>query len=133
MSDKDDRTVAEQAKTFKLDNLDIRSPENQKKAQKIHHRHWERIQFFIDEQERKLSELNIRTGRQTASASAYVPTISMVPSLARTINWAHWLKPYRTFPTTIHAIFRNSTLVGLTACSIAMPLPRLVPACAALA
>ena len=51
------RSVAEQAKTFKLDNLDIRSPENQKKANKIHHRHWERIQFFIDEQERKLNSL----------------------------------------------------------------------------
>ena len=57
-SEKDDKTVAEQAKTFKLDNLDIRSPENQKKANKIHHRHWERIQFFIDEQERKLNSLN---------------------------------------------------------------------------
>ncbi len=57
-SDKDDKTVAEQAKTFKLDNLDIRSPESQKKANKIHGRHWERIQFFIDEQERKLNSLN---------------------------------------------------------------------------
>jgi DNA-directed RNA polymerase subunit beta len=57
-SDKDDKTVAEQAKTFKLDNLDIRSPDSQKKANKIHHRHWERIQFFIDEQERKLNSLN---------------------------------------------------------------------------
>ncbi len=57
-TDKDDKTVAEQAKSFKLDNLDIRSPENQKKAHKIHNRHWERIQFFIDEQERKLNSLN---------------------------------------------------------------------------
>src|SRR5215212_6665202 len=57
-SDKDDRVVAEQAKGFKIDNLDIRSPENQKKAHKIHGRHWERIQFFIDEQERKLNSLN---------------------------------------------------------------------------
>jgi DNA-directed RNA polymerase subunit beta len=57
-SDKDDRAVAEQAKVFKLDNLDIRTPESQKKAQKIHGRHWERIQFFIDEQERKLNSLN---------------------------------------------------------------------------
>jgi DNA-directed RNA polymerase subunit beta len=57
-SDKDDKTVAEQAKAFKLENLDIRSPESQKKANKIHHRHWERIQFFIDEQERKLNSLN---------------------------------------------------------------------------
>ena len=57
-SEKDDKTVAEQAKTFRLDNLDIRSPDSQKKANKIHHRHWERIQFFIDEQERKLNSLN---------------------------------------------------------------------------
>src|SRR5439155_24388792 len=49
-SDKEDKTVTEQAKGFKLENLDIRSPEHQKKAHKIHARHWERIQFFIDEQ-----------------------------------------------------------------------------------
>ncbi|MFM8273612.1 MAG: DNA-directed RNA polymerase subunit beta, partial [Gemmata sp.] len=57
-SDKDDKVVAEQAKEFKLDKLDIRSPDSQKKAHKIHHRHWERIQFFIDEQERRLNSLN---------------------------------------------------------------------------
>jgi DNA-directed RNA polymerase subunit beta len=57
-SDKDDKVVAEQARGFKLENLDIRSPESLKKAQKIHHRHWERIQFFIDEQERKLHSLS---------------------------------------------------------------------------
>ncbi len=57
-SDKDDKAVAEQAKAFKMDNLDIRSPDGQKKANKIYHRHWERIQFFIDEQDRKLNSLN---------------------------------------------------------------------------
>jgi len=56
-SEKEDKTVAEQAKGFKLDNLDIRSPEHQKKAHKIHARHWERIQFFIDEQDRRLNSL----------------------------------------------------------------------------
>jgi DNA-directed RNA polymerase subunit beta len=56
-SDKDDRIVADQAKTFKLENLDIRTPDNQKKAQKIYNRHWERLQFFIDEQDRKLNSL----------------------------------------------------------------------------
>jgi DNA-directed RNA polymerase subunit beta len=56
-SDKDDRLVTEQAKAFKLENLDIRTPENQKKAQKIYNRHWERLQFFIDEQDRKLNSL----------------------------------------------------------------------------
>jgi DNA-directed RNA polymerase subunit beta len=56
-SEKDDKAVADQAKAFKLENLDIRSPENLKKAHKIYNRHWERIQFFIDEQERKLNSL----------------------------------------------------------------------------
>jgi len=56
-SDKDDKTVADQAKAFKLDNLDVRSPDHLKKAQKIYGRHWERIQFFIDEQERRLNSL----------------------------------------------------------------------------
>jgi DNA-directed RNA polymerase subunit beta len=56
-SDKDDKVVTEQAKVFKLENLDIRSPDHQKKAQKIYNRHWERIQFFIDEQDRKLNSL----------------------------------------------------------------------------
>jgi DNA-directed RNA polymerase subunit beta len=56
-SDKDDKAVADQAKAFKLDNLDIRSPDHAKKAHKIHARHWERIQFFIDEQERRLNSL----------------------------------------------------------------------------
>jgi DNA-directed RNA polymerase subunit beta len=57
-ADKDDKATAEEARGFKLENLDIRTPETQKKAAKIHARHWERIQFFIDEQERKLNSLN---------------------------------------------------------------------------
>lgn len=56
-SEKDDTVVAEQAKSFKLDNLDIRTPEKAKQAHKIYGRHWERLQFFIDEQERKLHSL----------------------------------------------------------------------------
>ena len=56
-SEKDDKAVADQARAFRLDNLDIRSPDHLKKAKKIHERHWERIQFFIDEQERKLNSL----------------------------------------------------------------------------
>src|SRR5207248_1047156 len=56
-SEKEDKAVADQAKAFKLDNLDIRSPDHLKKAQKIHGRHWERIQFFIDEQDRRLNSL----------------------------------------------------------------------------
>lgn len=56
-SDKDDKSVADQARTFKMDQLDIRSPDHAKKAQKIHARHWERIQFFIDEQDRRQNSL----------------------------------------------------------------------------
>ncbi len=58
-ADKDDRVVAEQARKFDLDKLDIRTPEHRKKAEKIYHRHWERIQFFIDEHERKLNSLRL--------------------------------------------------------------------------
>jgi len=56
-ADKDDATIAEQARAFKIENLDIRTPEKSKQAHKIYARHWERIQFFIDEQERKLNSL----------------------------------------------------------------------------
>ena len=56
-SDKDDAAVADQAKQFKLENLDIRTPDKSKQANKIYHRHWERLQFFIDEQERRLHSL----------------------------------------------------------------------------
>jgi DNA-directed RNA polymerase subunit beta len=55
--EKDDKSVAEQARAFKMENLDVRTPEKLKAANKIHARHWERIQFFIDEQERKLNSL----------------------------------------------------------------------------
>jgi DNA-directed RNA polymerase subunit beta len=53
----DDVVVAEQARAFKMEHLDIRSPDKMKPAQKIYSRHWERIQFFIDEQERKQNSL----------------------------------------------------------------------------
>ena len=57
-SEKDDKIVSEQAKAFKLENLDLRSPDKSKPVQKIYNRHWERIQFFIDEQDRKLHSLS---------------------------------------------------------------------------
>ncbi|CAN5194737.1 DNA-directed RNA polymerase subunit beta [soil metagenome] len=53
----EDVVVADQARKFKMENLDIRTPEKAKAAGKIHARHWERIQFFIDEQERKQNSL----------------------------------------------------------------------------
>jgi DNA-directed RNA polymerase subunit beta len=56
-ADKDDRVVLEQATSFKLDKLDIRSPERREQAQEIFDRHNERIQFLLDEKERKLNSL----------------------------------------------------------------------------
>jgi DNA-directed RNA polymerase subunit beta len=56
-SAEEDIVVADQARKFKIENLDIRSPDKVKAVHKIHHRHWERIQFFIDEQERKQNSL----------------------------------------------------------------------------
>jgi DNA-directed RNA polymerase subunit beta len=55
--DKDDKASVEQAKTFRLDHLDIRSPERQKNAAECYHRHKERLDFLFDEQERKLNSL----------------------------------------------------------------------------
>jgi len=56
-TDKDDRVVAQQARDFSRDTLDVRTPEKVKQVNKIYARHWERIQFFIDEQERKSNSL----------------------------------------------------------------------------
>jgi DNA-directed RNA polymerase subunit beta len=56
-ADKDDKATLEQAQAFKLDHLDIRSPEKQKAAQEIHARHKERLDFLFDEKERKLNSL----------------------------------------------------------------------------
>jgi DNA-directed RNA polymerase subunit beta len=55
--DKDDKAVIEQAISFKLDHLDIRSPERQKHAHEIFGKHHERIQILLDEKERKLNSL----------------------------------------------------------------------------
>ncbi len=57
-ADKDDKVVAEQA-----DDVQARQPRHpqrrrsQKKANKIYNRHRERIQFLVDEKERKLNSL----------------------------------------------------------------------------
>ncbi len=56
-AEKDDRTLAEQAATFRLDSLDIRSPDKLKEAQNIFNRHHDRILFLTDEKERKLNSL----------------------------------------------------------------------------
>jgi DNA-directed RNA polymerase subunit beta len=55
--DKDDKVILEQAQAFKLDHLDIRSPERQKLSKEVFERHHERLQFLFDEKERKLNSL----------------------------------------------------------------------------
>jgi DNA-directed RNA polymerase subunit beta len=56
-ADKDDKAIVEQAQTFTLDHLDVRSPERQKHAKEIYERHKERLDFLFDEKERKLNSL----------------------------------------------------------------------------
>jgi DNA-directed RNA polymerase subunit beta len=55
--DKDDRVIIEQAATFKLDHLDIRSPDKLKQAGEVFRKHKERLDFLFDEKERKLNSL----------------------------------------------------------------------------
>src|SRR5205807_10384975 len=43
--------------TFRLDQLDIRSPERQKHSTEVYQRHQERIAFLLDEKEHKLNSL----------------------------------------------------------------------------
>jgi DNA-directed RNA polymerase subunit beta len=56
-TDKDDKLVVEQAASFKLDHLDIRSPERQKHCAEIFARHNERLVLLMDEKEHKLNSL----------------------------------------------------------------------------
>lgn len=56
-TEKDDKVVVEQATAFRLDHLDIRSPERQKHVADAAAGHMERIHFLIDEKERKLNSL----------------------------------------------------------------------------
>jgi DNA-directed RNA polymerase subunit beta len=55
--DKDDKALLEQATTFRLDQLDIRSPERQKQCAEVYEQHGERIHFLLEEKERKLNSL----------------------------------------------------------------------------
>jgi DNA-directed RNA polymerase subunit beta len=57
LSEKDDRVLAPQALAFKLDGLDIRSPERHKQVQEAYNKHMERILFLGDEKERRLNSL----------------------------------------------------------------------------
>ncbi len=54
---RDDKLLAKVAETFDLDKLDLRSPDKLDKARKLQLRHRERIQFFLDDRERKLNAL----------------------------------------------------------------------------
>ncbi len=56
-ADKDDKSLADEASKFKLDQLDIRSPERKKECTAIYHKHSERITLLLDEKERKLNSL----------------------------------------------------------------------------
>ncbi|HEY7152356.1 MAG TPA: DNA-directed RNA polymerase subunit beta [Gemmataceae bacterium] len=55
--DKDDKAVLEQANSFRLDHLDIRSPDRKKQCAEIYGRHKERLDFLFDEKERRLNSL----------------------------------------------------------------------------
>jgi DNA-directed RNA polymerase subunit beta len=55
--DKDDKSVVEQAVSFRLDHLDIRSPERKKQCVEIYQRHKERLDFLFDEKERRLNSM----------------------------------------------------------------------------
>jgi DNA-directed RNA polymerase subunit beta len=55
--DKDDRATVEQAELFRLENLDIRSPDKQAKAKEVWGRHAERLEFLRDEKERRMNAL----------------------------------------------------------------------------
>jgi DNA-directed RNA polymerase subunit beta len=55
--EKNDSVVVEQAGTFTLDHLDIRSPERKRQCEEIYSRHKERIDFLFDEKERKINSL----------------------------------------------------------------------------
>src|SRR4029077_3362990 len=56
-ADKDDKALTERAATFRLDSLDIRSPDRQKQSQSVYKAHSEKIQFLLDEKERRLNSL----------------------------------------------------------------------------
>jgi DNA-directed RNA polymerase subunit beta len=56
-ADKDDKAMLEQATAFRLDQLDIRSPERLKQCAEVYEQHSERIHFLLEEKERKLNSL----------------------------------------------------------------------------
>ncbi|VTS01587.1 DNA-directed RNA polymerase subunit beta [Tuwongella immobilis] len=57
MADRDDKTLYDMALAFKYDSLDVRTPEKTEPVRLLVRRHLERIQFHLDEKERKLNSL----------------------------------------------------------------------------
>ncbi|MCS7045422.1 MAG: DNA-directed RNA polymerase subunit beta, partial [Gemmataceae bacterium] len=55
--DRDEKAMVDLASSFHLGMLDIRSPERQKEASKIYGKFKERLQFLVDEKERRLNSL----------------------------------------------------------------------------
>lgn len=55
--ERDDKTLAEAAGAFRIADLDIRTPEKAKEAQRIYARYSERLLFLVDDKERKLNSL----------------------------------------------------------------------------
>src|SRR6478609_3100919 len=58
LGDDKDVAVAAQAAAFKVENLDIRSPEKEKKARDLWKKYGDRIGIFVEERERRINSLN---------------------------------------------------------------------------
>jgi len=58
LGDDKDIAVATQAAAFKVENIDIRSPEKEKKARELWKKYGDRIQIFVEERERRMNSLN---------------------------------------------------------------------------
>jgi DNA-directed RNA polymerase subunit beta len=55
--DRDDRVLVDQAQAFRLEHLDVRTPDRQQQVQEVYGKHRERLEFLFDEKERKLNSL----------------------------------------------------------------------------
>ncbi len=55
--DQEHRFVAEQAANFKIDNIDIRSPQKKADVEKLYKQLWPAVEYAIDERERKLNSM----------------------------------------------------------------------------
>ena len=49
--------IAEQARSFKIDSIDVRSPQRKKEVEKTFKQFWTNVEEAIDEQERKLNSM----------------------------------------------------------------------------